>query len=213
VGAPPLVPVACPLDAVLEECVDQALRHGGLLVDVVRVLLGHPLRRFLVVERGVARTALCGAVASIAVASVVGGAGALGVRRALATVGAARAAIASQVLRRELLGETVGIEALLEVLRLEVSLLALILGLLVRILEVASAVALAIAVLCTPDLLLPNRLRERRGRGGKCSPAVVLVPVTASTAKVQLKPIDLLVVAHCECGRERLGASVDRGSG
>lgn len=90
----PLVPVACPLNTVLEECVDQALRHGGLLLDVVRVLFGCPFRGLFVVQRGMARTR-CPAVAAIAIASVVCGAGPLWVRGCLTAVRAARATVAS----------------------------------------------------------------------------------------------------------------------
>jgi hypothetical protein len=46
----PLVAVACSLDAVLEESVDQTLGHGRRLGDVAGVLLRVPGRGFLVVQ-------------------------------------------------------------------------------------------------------------------------------------------------------------------
>ena len=47
-----MIPVACPLYAVLEEGGDQTLGDDGLLVYVLRVLCGVSLRRLFVVQRG-----------------------------------------------------------------------------------------------------------------------------------------------------------------
>lgn len=80
------------------------------------------------------------------------------------------------MLRRELLSETIGIEALLQMLGLKISLLSLVLSLLVWILEVPSAVTIAL-LLCAPDFLLSSLvgvdgLRERGRRGWELAAAV-----------------------------------------
>lgn len=157
------------------------------------------------------------AVASIAKPPVICGTRALRIWRRLAAVGAARAAIASQVLGRELLGQAVGIEALLQVLSLEVPLLTLVLSLLVGVLEIAPTIAIAL-LLCAPDLLLARLVRvyglgKCAWCGGECPSAILVLLVAASAAEVQLQPIRLLVAVHYECERERLGlqtASVGR---
>jgi hypothetical protein len=158
----PLVSVACPLDTVLEEGIDQALGDHGLLLDVFRVLARVFRRGLLVVQRILSwpRAALT----SITIPPpVVCGAWTPRVRRGLSTVWASRATIASQVLVRELLSEAV--RALVETLTawgLEVSLLPLVLCLLVGVHEVAAAIAIAVAIallLGTPDLLLASLVR------------------------------------------------------
>jgi hypothetical protein len=46
----PLVSVACSLNTILEEGVNQTLRHGGLLSNIAGVLLGVSGRRLLLVQ-------------------------------------------------------------------------------------------------------------------------------------------------------------------
>lgn len=87
--------------------------------------------------------------------------------------------------------------------------LPLVLGLLVRALEVA-AIAIAahlllLLLLRAPDLLLASlvgvhRLWERRGRGGKRTPLflgiLLLAAIAPAKAKVKLQAIALLLVVH-----------------
>lgn len=200
----PLIPVACALDTVLEESVDQTLGHGRLFCNILRILLWVLWRRLLIVERG-SPGHVAASIASIAMpASVVCSARALLARRALTTVWASRAATTSQMLVGELLGKAVGIVACLA-WGLEVPLLPLVLGLLVGVHEVAPAIAITLLLLLrTPDLLLAglvgvHGLWEGRGSGGECSTIVLelVVAVTASQAKVEVQPVRLLLVAHC----------------
>jgi hypothetical protein len=48
----PLIPVACPLNTVFEEGVDETLGDHGLLVYILRVLGGVSLRRLFIIQRG-----------------------------------------------------------------------------------------------------------------------------------------------------------------
>jgi hypothetical protein len=214
----PLVSVACPLDTIFEECVDQTLRHSRLLFDIVRVLFRCPLWGFFVIKRWLSWT-LGTAVAPIAIASPgVCGARALRIGRGLATVRATRAAIASQVLGGELLRKAIGIEALLQVLSLEISLLTLVLSLLVRVLEVttaAEAIALLLLLLCAPNFLLAGLVRVY-GLGkcawcrGKCSASILELVVPIAAAEIQLQPVGLLVAVHCDWARGEIGCPGSR---
>ena len=209
----PLVAVACPLDAVLEESVDQTLGHGRLLGDIAGVLLRVSGRCLLVVQRlrWLSRRR-ASSVATVSVASVIGSARSLLARRRLTAVWAAASAVASasKVLLRQLLSQAVRalIEGASGARGLEVSLLPLILGLLVRALEVA-AIAIAahlllLLLLRAPDLLLASLvgvhgLWERRGRGGKRTPlflGILLAAIAPAKAKVELQAIALLLVVH-----------------
>lgn len=93
----PLVPIACSLDAVLEEGIDEALGNHGLLLYVLGVFGRVPLRSLLVVQRN---RPLCGAaLTTVAIPSAVGCARARRrVRRALPAIGATGAAATPEVL-------------------------------------------------------------------------------------------------------------------
>jgi hypothetical protein len=188
----PLIPVACSLDAILEKGADQIYRHLGLLEDLVIILLRCPLRRLLVVERGLSRprTKIC---AVLPMSSLACRSGTLLVGRGLATVGTARARAATKMLVGELVYQAIGglVELCLTLRGLRVALLALILRLPVR--AVRKVAIAGVLVARAPDLLLTGligvyRLREGRGRGGKGPASVlrVLVSITAAEAKVEL---------------------------
>lgn len=155
------------------------------------------------------------AIAAILITSLAGSSGTLLVRGRLAAVGAAGATATTEMLVRELLGEAIGsFVKPRSAGRLQVALLSLVLGLLVRAHEVAGAVA--IALLCAPDLLLAGligvyRLRKGRRGGGKRSAGVLVVAAVTTTtaaaaasaeAKGQIQPVGLLLVVHCGRGSD-----------
>jgi len=195
----PLIAISCTLHAVLEEGANKIHRDLSLAQHVLRVLLGCFWRRLLVVKRGLPRDVT---VASVLVTSVVSRARPLLARGGLAAIGAPRTTVATQVLMGELLGQAIG--SFVEtgsVGSLQIPLLSLVLGLLVRVHEVASAIA--IVLLCAPNLLLTclvgvDGLGKGRGRGRKSTTRGFLVVLAITTAKTkgEIQAIALLLVVH-----------------